>query len=167
MPDITIRRMNMDDLNDIQALYAYQVEHDDNPLTALRISSKQHAWEMRRLRQQLMTEQRYIAYVAIQNGDENTDHKMVGYVAAILEQQAHLFDVDTVASIEELWVLEDCRNRGIGRALLEELLNDVYQTGIDWVTVHMPIEANDAQEFFKQFGFKQKNVEMQVKLQNN
>ena len=165
--DIIIRRMNIEDLNDIQKLYAQQVDADDNPLTSLRISSKQHAWEMRRLRQQLLTEQRYLAYVAVERDEASHSQKMIGYAAAILEQQAHLFEVDTIASIEELWVAGEYRRRGVGKALIEELLCDIARNGIDWVTVHMPASAEDARAFFDKFGFEQKNVELQIKLKEN
>ena len=164
--NITIRRMRIDELDDIQALYAEQIKCDDNPLTAIRIPPKQHAWEMRRLRQQLITNQRYIACVALdeQTNVQNGAPKFVGYVAAILETQAHLFEVESFASIEELWVLPDYRGRGIGQALMETLFCALDDLGISWVTTRFPESAKDIHEFFKKIGFEQKTLEMQLHI---
>lgn len=164
---VTIRRMNIEDLDAIQSLYALQTESDDNPLTSLRISARQHAWEMRRLRQQLLTEQKYLAFVATLENEQTHEESMIGYIAAILEQQAHLFKIDTVASIGELWVVEEYRGRGIGEALFEELTRAIHFNGIEWITVHMPASAHEALAFFEKLGFEQKNLELQAHLGRN
>ncbi|MBQ9395466.1 MAG: GNAT family N-acetyltransferase [Proteobacteria bacterium] len=161
--DITIRHLRVDDLNEIQGLYALQVDSDDNPLTRIDVNPKAHAWEMRRLRQQLIVEQRYIVYVAV--ASEPTGERIVGYAGAILTEQARLFAVDLVATVSELWVLPEYRHRGIGRGLIEELFTEIDNHGISWVTVQFPEKATDTREFFKKFGFEQKTVEMQMCLE--
>ncbi len=162
-PAVIIRRMKIEELDEIQALYAQQTEVDDNPLTEIRINAKQHAWEMRRLRQQLLTEQRYIAFVALIENPDKTE-TFVGYTAAIIEQQARLFTVENVAAINELWVLPEHRNRGIGGALMEVLFEAINDRGIEWITVHFPIKSDDVMAFFQKIGFKQKSVDMQYHL---
>ena len=164
-PDIIIRRMRVEEIDEIQQLYAQQILADDNPLTAIRITPKQHAWEMRRLRQQLIADQRYLPFVAFE-GDDN-DAKMVGYTAAIIEHQASLFNVQTVASIDELWVLPDHRGRGIGSALMETLFEAIDALGIEWVKVQMPVNNEETRHFFDKIGFVQKTVEMQIHLECN
>ena len=162
-PDITIRRMKIEELDEIQALYEQQVHADDNPITAIRINAKQHAWEMRRLRQQLLTEQRYIAYVATKENEDKSE-TFVGYAAAIIESQARLFSVETVASVGELWILPEYRNRGIGRNIVDELFIAIRDRGIEWITVHFPQKADDVMAFFTKIGFEQKSVDMQIHL---
>lgn len=161
--DITIRHLRVDDLNAIQALYAQQVDSDDNPLTRIDVNPKAHAWEMRRLRQQLMVEQRYLVFVAA--ASEPAGERIVGYAGAILTEQARLFAVDMVATVSELWVLPEYRHRGIGRALVEELFTEIDNHGISWVTVQFPEKAAETRDFFKKLGFEQKTVEMQMCLE--
>lgn len=163
--DIIIRRMRVEEIDEIQQLYAQQIQADDNPLTAIRIPPKQHAWEMRRLRQQLIAEQRYIPIVAMLGAEK--DAAMVGYTAAIIEHQASLFEVQTVASIDELWVLPEHRGRGIGCALMEELFRQIDVLGIEWVKVQMPVNNEETRGFFDKIGFVQKTVEMQIHLECN
>ncbi|MBR4984309.1 MAG: GNAT family N-acetyltransferase [Proteobacteria bacterium] len=163
--NITIRRLHIDELDDIQALYAEQIKCDDNPLTAIRIPPKQHAWEMRRLRQQLIASQRYIACLALDEHAESP--RIVGYAAAILETQAHLFEVESYASLEELWVIPDYRGRGIGQALMETLFCALDDLGISWITTHFPESATEIHDFFKKIGFEQKTIEMQLHLKTD
>ena len=92
---------------------------------------------------------------------------MVGYTAAIIEHQASLFEVQTVASIDELWVLPDHRGRGIGCALMEELFRQIDVLGIEWVKVQMPVNNEEPRGFFDKIGFVQKTVEMQIHLECN
>ena len=153
----TIRRMHIEELDAIQDLYAQQSAADADPLAKLRVNPKQHAWEMKRIRQQWLAAQKYLPYIACL-GDT-----IVGYAAATIERQAHLYEIETVANLGELWVLPDYRRRGIGRALVEELLRAIDQYGISWVSVHLP--CDDAlQNFFAQFGFTPSAREMQLDL---
>jgi ribosomal protein S18 acetylase RimI-like enzyme len=129
------------------------------------MTPKQHAWEMRRLRQQLITDQRYLPIVALL-GDGKDTH-VVGYTAAIIEHQASLFEVQMVASIDELWVVPEHRGRGIGSALMEELFEQIDAFGIEWVKVQMPVNNEETRAFFDKIGFVQKTVEMQIHLECN
>lgn len=163
--DIVIRHLRVDDLNEIQGLYAQQIDSDDNPLTRVDVNPKAYAWEMRRLRQRLIMEQRYLVYVAV--ACEPSGERIVGYAGAILSEQARLFAVDMVASVNELWVLPEYRHRGIGHGLIEELFSEINNHGISWITVQFPEKAVQTHEFFKKIGFKQKSVEMQLCLKEN
>jgi ribosomal protein S18 acetylase RimI-like enzyme len=156
-----IRRLKIEELDDIQALYAQQAAADEDPLSQIQISPKQHAWEMRRIRQQWLTEQRYLVYVA---EDEENSGKIVGYATALIDTQARMFKVGTMASITELWVLPEYRKRGIGKALMEELFAAIDNQGIEWITVHISGNNPDTRRFFDKIGFRQNAVEMQVNL---
>ena len=110
--EVIIRRMTIEELDDIQKLYAEQVASDGDPLAKLRVNPKQHAWEMRRIRQQWLASQKYLPYVAVAHPTEDTPDQppqLIGYAAAIIEQQAHLFEVETVANLGELWVTPSWR----------------------------------------------------------
>ena len=164
MDTFTVRRMHIDDLDEIQNLYAHQITADKDPLSKLRITPKQHQWEMRRIRQQWLTEQRYLAFVATVREDESQPEKFIGYIAALVEHQARLFDVETIASIGELWVLEEFRNRGVGQALTASLLDMIDQLGIEWVTINVAQDNQEVMDFFKKSGFSLCAVEMRRNL---
>ena len=166
-PDVTIRRIRIDDLDGIQDLYAAQIAAETDPLSAIRVSPKQHAWEMRRLRQQLLVNQCYLAYVATienKNTENPASEVIVGYIAAVIQNRAGLYEVEAVADIGELWVLPEHRGRGIGTTLAEYLFEDINNHGIDWVTVHFVGNPEGVTEFFDKIGFKSCAVEMRCRL---
>ena len=142
MDTFTVRRMHIDDLDEIQ----------------------KHQWEMRKIRQQWLTEQRYLAFVATVQEDESQPEKFIGYIAALVEHQARLFDVETTASIGELWVLEEFRNHGVGNALTACLLDMIDQLGIEWVTINIAQDNPEVMDFFKKAGFSLCSVEMRRNL---
>lgn len=155
MEDIIIRRMRMDELDKIQALYALQTAADTDPLAKLRINGKQHEWEMRRIRQQWILDQKYVVFVA------SLSDEIIGYVAAIIEQQAAIFDVRTFANIGEFWVLDAYRHRGIGCKLMEELLHDIDGLGIRWVSMQVPCD-DELHQFLEKFGFRTQARELRL-----
>ena len=166
-PDVTIRRIRIDDLDAVQELYAAQVASETDPLSAIRVTAKQHAWEMRRLRQQWMVDQRYLSYVATietKAEDGSTTESVVGYIAAVIQNQARLYEVEALADIGELWVLPEHRGRGIGTTLAEYLFEDINNHGIDWITVHLVGNPDGVAEFFQKIGFKTCAVEMRCRL---
>lgn len=157
--DICIRRMKLDDLDEVQALFAKQIDGTDDLMSALRISAKQHAWEMRRLRQQWLSEQRYQAFVATIKDAQGREH-ILGYAAAVVEQQAHIFKVESLASLGELWVEPAHRRRGIGRALVSAVQEACLDLGIPFVNVHLSGANQAVQAFFVKLGYHLSAVEM-------
>lgn len=164
MDQILVRRMRIDELEAVQNLYARQIETDDNPLSEIACNPRKHAWEMRRIRQQLLADQRYLAFVAIAE-NAIAENAIVGYAAAVIERQSRLLAVDTVACIDELWVEPQWRRHGIASTLLDALFQNIQILGIDWVKVHFPNDNDEARALFSKRGFTQKNVEMQRKLE--
>ena len=162
IPEVSIRRISIDDLDVIQALYESQNEIDSDPLSALRVNNIRHAIEMKRIRQQWIIEQRYLAFVATipNNGAE----KCIGYIAALIESQASLFKVESYANIGELWILPDYRGHGIGKCLAEELLENIRNLGIEWVSVHLNTDNDIVENFLKKVGFKTCAIEMRRQL---
>ncbi len=160
--DITLRRIRIDDLEAVQRLCYEQVSTCGDDMNKLRISERQYAWEMKRLRQDWLVQQRYVAYVAVKKqGDEEI---YVGYGAALIMSQAHFFEIETFASICELWVDPAYRGQQIGRHLVEAILNGLKNLGILWITVHLSGHERQNAGFFEKLGFDQGAVEMRRQI---
>ncbi|MCL2325665.1 MAG: GNAT family N-acetyltransferase [Proteobacteria bacterium] len=160
--DVVIRRLRLDDLEAIQALHARQAAASDDAFSELRVTPRQHAWEMYRLRQSWIADQRYIAYVACAPGEEG--ELLLGYGAAVIEYQAHLFKVEVTASLGELWVEPEHRRHGVGRALVSSILEAVAARGITWVSVHLAGNAQEALPFFDKLQFRVGATELRLNL---
>jgi len=160
--DVIIRRLRLDDLDAIQAFSCKQLAQSGDPFNALRVSERQYAWEMKRLRQSWLAEQRYFAYVALENDKPNA--KILGYGAALISNQAHFFSVETIASLSELWVDPDFRCHGIGSTIVREILNDIKKCGIDWCTTHLGGNERLSAGFFQKCGFDEAACELRCSL---
>ena len=163
---VTIRRIYIDDLDQIQHLYEHQIAADTDPFSQIQVSTKQLAFQMRKLRQQWLAEQRYFCFVATIPSPDQSE-QLIGYIAAVLQTQASLFKIQSFASIGELWVEPEYRRRGIGEAMMKQLLNLIDQMGIEWITVQIPDGHEDVHDFFQKTGFSKSTIEMRCHLTDN
>ena len=93
---------------------------------------------------------RFTAWIA---EDGNSGGKAVGY--AITFPTYSSFLALPTLYIEDLFVLPDCRSRGIGRAIMKRLAEEALRTGcgrIEWVVLEW---NTDAQRFYDRIGGKQ------------
>lgn len=160
MNKVTLRRLRIDDLDEIQSLCYQQMSLSGDPFNELRISERQYAWEMKRLRQELLTEQRYVAYVAL---DE--EKHIIGFGSAVVTQQARFFSIETYATIGELFVVPEHRNHGVGRNIVEAITDDLRDCGIPWITVHLGGNEREASQFFAKVGFDEGAVEVRKRIE--
>ncbi|WP_394247913.1 ribosomal protein S18-alanine N-acetyltransferase [Arthrobacter pityocampae] len=75
------------------------------------------------------------------------DGEAVGY--------AGLMVIDTTADIQTIGVLPRFEGRGIGRALLTELLGEARRRGADTVMLEVRADNSRAQGLYTRFGFRQ------------
>ena len=158
--DVIIRRLRLDDLERVQSFCYEQLTKSGDPFNVLRVSEKQYAWEMKRLRQEWLAQQRYFAHVAFEN--DTKDARMLGYGAAVVTNQAHFFQIEAIASLGELWVDPEFRGHGIGRTIVKEIVRDVRGCGIAWMTAHLGGDERGYEEFFKKCGFADAATEMRL-----
>lgn len=155
---VFIRRLKIDDLEHIQKFCFEQVSHNNDPLTQLRISERQYAWEMKRLRQEWLVQQRYIAYVAV---EKKMDHETIlGYGAALITHQPHFFSIETIATLGELWVAPEYRGHGIGKNIVNAIVDTLKECGITWFSLHLAGKEREAEAFFLKLGFSNEAMEL-------
>jgi GNAT superfamily N-acetyltransferase len=74
----------------------------------------------------------------------------VAYVATILSME----HCGLVAWLEELYVMPDCRHRGIGTALITEVLKQAREAGIVAIDLEVDSRQSRAIAFYQQIGFR-------------
>lgn len=158
MNEITYHPLYIKDLDAVQELYQEAIAQLDDPLGAVRVNPKQLAHTMRQMRQNLMAEQRYIAYVAQHEG------ALVAYAAALIDTQASLFAVNMYASINEIYVAQPYRQKGIGTQLLRLLESQIRERGITWLCVQLAGNARGLEKFFNKLTFQVQAVEMRKSI---
>ena len=94
--------------------------------------------------------------------------KVIGFVFAYLREVPgeilNRWGASKVAQVELLAVNSSWRNQGIGRALLERLLEVFRDEGVDLVLLHCPAEAIEAKHLYDKFGFEVRAYAMKKKL---
>lgn len=94
--------------------------------------------------------------------------KVIGFVFAYLREVPgeilNRWGAFKVAQIELLAVDSSCRGQGIGRDLLEKLLETFREESVDLVLLHCPAEAMEAKHLYDSLGFEVRAYAMKKKL---
>jgi ribosomal protein S18 acetylase RimI-like enzyme len=75
------------------------------------------------------------------------NQEIVGFIIANLNVSLHK------AIIENVYVRPENRDAGIGNELLNELLSSLNDTGIEYVSTLMPLDAGNASRLYLEAGF--------------
>ncbi|MBY8998725.1 MAG: GNAT family N-acetyltransferase [Candidatus Thorarchaeota archaeon] len=96
------------------------------------------------------------------------DEHIVGFVFAYLREVPgevlNRWAASKVAQIEILVVDSSYRDRGIGKALLDRLLEILREEGVDMVLLHCPTEAIEAKHLYDKLGFEVRAYDMRKRL---
>lgn len=158
LQEIRFRPLQIADLNDVQSLYQKSLSESVDPLSEIRVNERQLAWEMRRLRQSLLADQRYICWVA------ESDSGLVGYIAGVIESQASMFRIDTYVSVNEIYVEKAYRRSGIATELGRHLEEHSRALGISWIKMQCLVDNDELKAFFESLSYKTSVVEMRRRL---
>jgi len=144
---IEIRPAVLGDLDAIHELHVALAATETSPFTQLSDNEKRVAWELKRLRKQLMAQERYICFVA------RRDDTTVGYCAGTLEQSPPIFAVQHYGSIAELYVAEDARRHGIATELLGRVVESFVARGVRQLEATISPTQEGARELLEGLGF--------------
>ncbi|MFA5623647.1 MAG: GNAT family N-acetyltransferase [Bradymonadales bacterium] len=158
MDSLSYRPLLLKDLDAVQQLYLQALDAARDALAKVRVNEKLFAHTMRQMRQELLAQQRYLAWVA------EADGQILGYIAAVIETQASLFEVSRYANINEIFILPEYRRRGVGTGLVNCLQSQVDALGLEWLCVQFPKSAQGLENFFNKLTFESQAIEMRKRL---
>lgn len=96
------------------------------------------------------------------------EEKVIGFVFAYLREVPgeilNRWGASSVAQIELLVVDPSWRDQGVGRALLDNLLESFREECVDLVLLHCPVEAIEAKHLYDSLGFEVRAYAMKKKL---
>ena len=96
------------------------------------------------------------------------DGHIVGFIFSYLREIPSTvltrWNANKVAQIELLAVAASHRNQGIGAALLERLLSNLKNEGVDYILLHCPIEAKEAKHLYDKAGFEVRAYAMRKRI---
>jgi ribosomal protein S18 acetylase RimI-like enzyme len=96
------------------------------------------------------------------------DKQLVGlvfsYIREVPGEILSRWDVSKVAQIEVMVVAPSYRGQGIGKALLDRLLETLREKGVDLVLLHCPVESKEAKHLYDKLGFEVRAYAMKKRL---
>ena len=91
------------------------------------------------------------------------DTKIVGYLTAS-EKQVPSYRLVRVAEIENIFVIEEYRSKGLGKKLVAEFINWAKQLKVDKVAVNVFALNEKATVFYKREGFIPQDLTLEMYL---
>ena len=103
--------------------------------------------------------QQYI-YVAEEN------EQMVGFITAEVLKKKVWYNVQ-LGSINNIFVLEEYRGKGIGKALMKTMMNTLQDVGITNIQLEAYSQNSKAIKFYEKLGFEKCNIQMLYQEEKN
>ena len=87
-----------------------------------------------------------------------------GYIREVPDEVLTKWNASKAAQIELLVVDPSYRDRGIGRTLLDRLLETFKEVGVDLVLLDCPAESREAKHLYERIGFEVRAYAMKKRL---
>lgn len=157
----TIRASGLKDLSEVQALYRKMTEESHDPLSALQANEAMVDWQLKRLRQELLAEQRYICAIA------EIDGQIIGYAAGVVVSRGDVFVIETTGLLAEVYVEVEWRRRKVACQLIEMVMAGFTDRGIHWIEASVPQGVSSAEALADHLGFRQNTRTFLMNLVEN
>jgi GNAT superfamily N-acetyltransferase len=92
------------------------------------------------------------------------DHRIVGFLIAIVEAEIPIYTVKEYGFIHDVWVEEDARRHGVGRALIMEMVARFRAIGVPQIRLDVVATNVSAEQLFASCGFAVATKEMIAQL---
>lgn len=94
----------------------------------------------------------------------DVDGSVIGYLMAEVASRPHVFEGDSVLLIMDACVTSGCRRRGVGKALVDELLRVARELGITRIEVGYNVKNETSTAFWREMGFKPFSAKSSMEL---
>src|SRR5215213_7503699 len=84
--------------------------------------------------------------------------RTVGFISGELRQGSPTFLPRTWASVDDVFVEPDYRNRGMGRALLQSVSDWAQERGADGISLQVAAANSRGRKFYEDLGFREISV---------
>ena len=148
---MNIRKAEKEDIKDIQDLRYLLAKHDKS-LGLDIVETKWGYTDVGKKDLEYFLNEQYI-YVAEEN------EKIVGFITAEIFKKKAWYTVQ-LGSINNIFVLEEYRNKGIGKALMKTAIDALKEVGITNIQLDTYNKNSNAIKFYEGLGFEKCNLQM-------
>lgn len=89
---------------------------------------------------------------------------VIGYLVGAIVPNEHYRTISKIAEVENMYILEPCRNLGVGRKLMAEFEKWSKSKNAEIMRVVASVENTDAIKFYQNSGFNDYNLTLEKKL---
>ena len=146
-----IRKAKKEDMKDIQDLRYLLAKYDKSLGLDIAVTEWGYTEVGKKDLEYFLNEQ-YI-YVAEEN------EKIVGFITAEIFKKKAWYTVQ-LGSINNIFVLEEYRNKGIGKALMKTAIDALKEAGITNIQLDTYNRNSNAIKFYEGLGFEKCNLQM-------
>jgi len=139
---IRIRKSNYSDSNDVLRL----IKQLEPELTNKDLK------KVREFFKAIIEKENYLNKVAILRNKENRE-KIIGFISLVFNLVIH--DLGLVATINEIVIDKNYRNKKVGSILLENAIGDAKSRGCTEIEVSSSLDRKTAHQFYKKHGFEE------------
>lgn len=108
--------------------------------------------KVREIFKAIIEKESYLNKVAILRNKENRE-KIIGFISLVFNLAIH--DLGLVATINEIVIDENYRNKKFGSILLENAIGDAESCGCTEIEVASSLDRKTAHQFYKKHGFEE------------
>ena len=149
--DFTIRPGHRDDATEAARLWMHSAqEHTAHDRIYATAPGAERV--MRRFLADLTSSSHSFLFVA------ELDGRTVGFISGELREGSPTFRHKTWASVDDVFVEPDCRNRGMGRALLKSVEAWAKERGADGISLQVAAANGRGRKFYRELGFREVSV---------
>lgn len=139
---IRIRKSNCSDSNDVLRL----IKQLEPELTNKDLKKAREIFKA------IIEKENYLNKVAILRNKENRE-KIIGFISLVFNLAIH--DLGLVATINEIVIDKNYRNKKVGSILLENAIGDAKSRGCTEIEVSSSLDRKTAHQFYKKHGFEE------------
>lgn len=93
----------------------------------------------------------------------NDNNKVIGFIQGTIDQREN-HKLSKLGYIDEFFVKDEFRGKGIAKNLFSELENEFKKLGCNHITTHTDFENELSQQFYLQVGMNKTTIELWKKL---
>jgi len=145
---VKIRKATQNDLRKVQELNLMLFQWDSQFDNALNME-----WTFGKVGESYFRDMIQNEFVVVAQAQDN----VVGYLAGSLHNEKH-YSTEIYAELDNMFVLEEWRKHGVGKALIQEFFNQCEVKGIKAIRVTASAKNQGAIEFYKRNGFTEFDI---------
>lgn len=104
------------------------------------------------------------AFLFVATAGDGPQEETIGFISGELREGSPTFNPKTWASVDDVYVVQEHRSRGIGKALVERVKSWSREKGATGVSLQVAAANERGRDFYRDLGFREVSVYQVLEL---